>query len=196
MSAAAPATATATATATVVPLLPPVFKHEHPIANPSKGVFGTLARTLGATSNNRLILKPTQLSHERYAELGYDGVFGRYYRLAQSHIDGEKDGFYPAVRTAFKIVGGIRVLFFENLKRALRGEKLLPIDFRRAYESVRVLPELPESLRSELLVFLDILDMRYDIEMSNVRRSLREAIKRGGTRRKSRLSRRKYTRRN
>ncbi len=226
MSAAAPAPAAAgaaapapntepvaSATATMriaYPPLPPVFKHENPAsANPAKGIFGSLARSLGVTSNNRLILKPTQIHAERFAELGYDGLFGRYYRLAQTYMKGEKVGSGLDVLPAFHIAGTIRVLFFENIKRVLRGMKPIPVNFEElvsnASTQLRTLKDIPESLRSELQVFLGILELQYDLEMRNAQRSVREraaleagAAKRvgvvGGTRRRRHRPRR-HTRR-
>jgi hypothetical protein len=198
MSAVASAPTTSS-TETQYPVLPTLFKHEHPnvTANPSKGVFGTLVRSVGLTSNNRLVLKPTQLAHERYEELGYAGVFGRYYRLAQSYLAGEKGGLPTRIAEAFRLVGGVRVLFFENIKRALYGSPLIPVDFeatvRTTNEALLKIPDLPEDLRKELSVFLDILDLRYDVELSNIKRGLREAGKPrkvgvvgGGTRRRPR----------
>lgn len=187
-------------------LLPPVFKHEKPTANPSKGFFGALARSVGATSNNRLILKPTQLSHNRFDELGYDGVFGRYYRLAHSYLSGEKGTPFlsmpvppsKSIQTAFMITGNIRIHFFENLKRALAGvpeKDLPPIHFRPALADLRKLPDLPESLRDELAIFLYMLEDRYEIELDKIRRDLRGATDATRRRRKERKSRRKYTRR-
>jgi hypothetical protein len=218
MSAAAPivspaanegATASATATIKIAyPPLPPVFKHEHPIANPPKGVFGTLLRSTGLAAENRLVLKPTQLALDRYEELGYDGVFGRYYRLADTFMTGEKGAFSFSTGAAFRLTGAVRRLFFEIIKRALLSKELIPVDFeevvRTSYEQIRRMPALDESLRSELLLFLDILDLRYGIEISNARRSVREMAARaagkatrvgvvGGTRRRHRP--RRHTRR-
>jgi hypothetical protein len=214
MSAAAPVVAPAAneeATATIkiaYPPLPPVFKHEHHIANPSKGVFGTLLRSTGLAAENRLILKPTQLAMDRYEELGYDGVFGRYYRLADTFMTGEKGMLSLSTGAAFRLTGAVRRLFFENIKRTLQSKELIPVDFeevvRTSYEQIRRMPALDESLRSELLLFLDILDLRYGIEISNARRSVREMAARaagkptrvgaaGGTRRRHRP--RRHTRR-
>jgi hypothetical protein len=181
--------------------LPPLFKHEHHVANPPKGVFGTLLRSTGITSENRLVLKPTQIPVERYEELGYDGLFGRYYRLADTYLMGDKASLSSTINTgiAFRLIGAVRLLFFENIKRTLLQEEIIPVNFEKVTlqtaEQVRRLPGLDESLLSELLLFLNILDLRYDIEMRKARRMVRDRNKpvkvgvAGGTRRRSTTNR-------